>query len=72
MLYFDLLATILKHLSQIKNIENTNENSKINWISRSKHEQNKYLLKMMYTIKTFGNPCAAKASFPKINNPQLN
>ena len=65
MLYFDQLATISKHLSQLNNQQISNNTPIINQIDQSNDEQNKYLLKMMHAFKTFGTLRAAKAILPK-------
>ena len=71
MLYFDQLATISKHLSNIKNQQNTN-NSTINQIDNSTNEQNKVLLKIYMPLQFMVHCVLPKQYYQRINVHLLN
>ena len=65
MLYFDQLATIQKHLTQLRHSQQPSTSSNINKIEQSNSETHKYFLKMLHAVKTYGTLRAAKAILPK-------
>ena len=65
MLYFDQLATIQKHLTQLRLAQTSDTPPKINRIDASNSETHKYFLKMLHAVKTYGTLRAAKAILPK-------
>ena len=65
-LYFDQLSTISKHLNEInKHIKSPNSTSHITKLDNSNTERNKYLLKLIHSIKTYGTLRAVNAVLPK-------
>ena len=65
MLYFDQLSTIARHLNNIKTLQDNKSRHPISKIDESKQQQERYLIKMMKAVKTYGTLRAAKAISPK-------
>ena len=65
MMYFDQLATISKHLQNIKHETINNTDPTISKIDDSPNQTKKYFLKMLHAVATQGTLRAAKAILPK-------
>ena len=65
MLYFDQLATISRHLNNIKMMKSASNTPPTQKIDISNQEQTRYLAKMLHAVKTFGTLRSATAILPK-------
>ena len=65
MMYFDQLATISKHLQNIRFNKSSSSTPAIDKLDKSSDQTNKYLLKMLHAVATHRTVRAAKSILPK-------